>query len=223
MAELALAPWRLRYYDFMSVLGSVMPGPAPSEHLLQLFDEPESRAESVAAFLYEGWRSGAPLLVVARPANLALIQRRLEQLGCTVAATTGDGRLIVLDAATTLATFMRNGWPDAGRFDQHVGDVVARLAALGPHPWIYGEMVDILAEQANLEAAHELEMLWNQLCAQHSFALLCGYASGHFGDPRAAEALHRICHAHTGVQSTSGDILGAWLLNDRDARFQTSR
>jgi hypothetical protein len=193
-------------------------GDGASEHLVQLFDEPDSRVEAVAAFLYRGWLAGAPLLVVARPINWALIEARLEVMGCPVADTIAAGRLVALDAATTLASFLEAGGPDDQLFQEQVGTVVSRLSKLGRLN-VYGEMVDILAEQGRLDAAHELEILWNRLAAAESFTLLCGYASAHFGDARDAEALHRICRAHTGVHADAGDLLGTWLLNDRRARY----
>jgi hypothetical protein len=196
----------------------VLRGGMASEHLVQLFDEPDSRVEAVAAFLYRGWLAGAPLLVVARPINWALIEARLEVMGCPVADTIAAGRLVALDAATTLASFLKAGRPDDQLFQEQVGTVVSRLSKLGRLN-VYGEMVDILAEQGRLDAAHELEILWNRLAARESFTLLCAYASAHFGDARDAEALHRICRAHTGVHADAGDLLGTWLLNDRRSRY----
>ena len=197
----------------------VLHGDVASEHLVQLFDEPESRMEGVANFLHRGWLGGAPLLVVARPINWAMIQARLEVLGCPVADTIADGRLVVLDAATTLAHVLDH-MPNPALFDEYVGARVTRLSKVG-RVHAYGEMVDILAEQARFDAAHELEILWNQLAARESFTLLCGYASAHFGDVRDAEALHRICRAHTAVHADAGDLLGTWLLNDRQSRYHT--
>jgi len=188
-----------------------------SEHLVQLFDEPDSRVEGVADFLYRGWLAGAPLLVVARPIHWALIQARLEAHGCPVAKTIADGRLVALDAATTLARFLEDV-PDSALFEEHVGETVSRLAKQG-RLHAYGEMVDILAEQGRFDTAHEVEVLWNQLAARESFTLLCGYASAHFGDARDAEALHRICRAHTSVKTDAGDLLGTWLVNDRQSRY----
>jgi len=195
----------------------VLHGDVASEHLVQLFDEPDSRVEAVAAFLYRGWLAGAPLLVVARPINWALIGARLEVMGCPVADTIAAGRLVALDAATTLASFLEAGGPNARLFQEQVGRTVSRLSKLGRLN-AYGEMVDILAEQGRFDAAHELEILWNRLAATESITLLCGYASAHFGDARDAEALHRICRAHTGVHADAGDLLGTWLLNDRRSR-----
>jgi len=197
----------------------VLRGDRASEHLVQLFDEPESRAEGVANFLFNGWLDGAPLLVVARPANWALIKGRLDAKGCPVADTIAEGRLVALDAATTLASF-HNHTPHPALFDEHVGAAVTRLSKLG-RLHAYGEMVDILAEQARFDAAHELEMLWNQLAERESFTLLCGYASAHFGDARDAESLHRICRAHTAVREDAGDLLGTWLINARQSRYHT--
>jgi MEDS: MEthanogen/methylotroph, DcmR Sensory domain len=194
-------------------------GGIASEHCVQLFDEPDSRVEGVTNFLYRGWLSGGPLLVVARPINWALIQARLQAKGCPVADIIAEGRLVALDAATTLASFLENS-PNPILFHRHVGTTVSRLSKRG-RLHAYGEMVDILAEQALFQTAHELETLWNQLAARESFTLLCGYASAHFGDPRDAEALHRICRAHTGVHAAASDLLGTWLLNDRQSRYHT--
>jgi hypothetical protein len=190
-----------------------------SEHHVQLFDEPDSRVEGVANFLYRGWLSGGPLLVVARPLNWALIQARLQSKGCPVAAIIAEGRLVALDAATTLASFLEDN-PNPALFHAHVGTTVSRLSKRG-RLHAYGEMVDILAEQALFKTAHELEVLWNQLAARESFTLLCGYASAHFGDPRDADALRRICRAHTDVHADGSDLLATFLLNHRESRYHT--
>ena len=162
---------------------------ATASIVVQPFDEPDSRVEGVANFLYRGWVSGAPLLVVARPINWALIHARLKAKGCPVAEMAAEGRLVVLDAVTTLASFFEDS-PEPGLFHEQIGATVGRLSKFG-RLYAYGEMVDILAEQARFDTAHELEMLWNQLAARESITLLCGYASAHFGDVRDAEALHR--------------------------------
>jgi hypothetical protein len=190
-----------------------------SEHHVQLFDEPDSRVEGVANFLFRGWLGGGPLLVVARPLNWALIQARLQAKGCPVAAIIAEGRLVALDAATTLASFLEDS-PNPALFHAHLGTMVSRLSKHG-RLYAYGEMVDILAEQALFKTAHELEILWNQLANRESFTLLCGYASAHFGDPRDAEALNRICHAHTDAHADGSDLLGTWLLNQRQSRYLT--
>ena len=74
-----------------------------------------------------------------------------------------------------------------------------------------------------MDFAHELEVFWNTLAAEESFTLLCGYSSAHFGDPRDAEALHRICRAHSRVESHPGDLLATWLLNGRHSQYHVEQ
>ena len=201
----------------------VVRGQVSSEHLVQLFDDAESLAETVAEFLYGGWQSDEALLVVAKPANWARIAPRLDLNGCPVAKAIAAGRLVVLDAATAMATFVVNDRPDRTRFFEHIGTLVHRLTTEHPNGLrIYGEMVELLAEQGNFFAAEQLEGLWNDLGQERSFTLLCGYSSGHFADPRTAARLNAICKAHTRVQEKATDLLGTWLLADRRSRYHTA-
>ncbi len=198
----------------------VIRGDIVSEHLVQLFDDGESLAETVGDFLLEGSTKGETLLVVARPNEWALTLKHLISAGCNVTDLTSSGRLIALDAAATLASFSENGLPRADQFEEHVGRLVRRLAAENPAGLrIYGEMVDILAAQGDFWAAEQLEALWNELGAECSFTLLCGYASANFADSRTAGALHAICRSHSHSAAKPGDLLGAWLLSGRQPRF----
>ena len=51
---------------------------------------------------------------------------------------------------------------------------------------IFGQMVDVLWQQEEHDAAIRLEMLWNQLAQTKSYSLLCGYAMGHFYGMRSS-------------------------------------
>jgi len=198
----------------------VVRGHGASEHFVQLFDDTDSRGHAVGGFLYQGWRQGQALLVVARPHEWATTLKQLISLGCDVPEATAAGRLVALDAATTLATFSENGLPRRDRYQERIGSLVRRLAAEHPAGLsIYGEMVDILAAQGDYTAAEQLEGLWNELGAECPFTLLCGYTSAHFADARTATALEAICGSHTHVTANPTDLLGSWLLSGRQPRF----
>jgi len=198
----------------------VFRGQVTSEHLVQLFDDAPSLVQPVTDYHFEGWVQGHTLLVVARPHAWAATSQRLISLGCNVPDATASGRLIALDAATTLARLSQNGLPRADRFEAEVGSLVRRLTAENPTGLrIYGEMVDLLAGQGDFAAAEQLEILWNELGAQAPFTLLCGYASANFADERSAAALHAICCAHTKATVKPADLLGTWLLSGRQPRF----
>ena len=63
----------------------------------------------------------------------------------------------------------------------------------------YGEMVDLLWRDQNVDAAIRLEELWNDLGRAHSFSLLCAYAMGSFYKEAHAEKFQDMCRAHTHV------------------------
>ena len=187
-----------------------------SEHHLQLFDSSKSLAETVAAFLLNGFKRGEPLLVVATPEHRDLLARKLEQGGINIREATLASRLVMLDAAQTLEKFVRKSAPSRIAFDEVVGTLVARLAEQG-RVCIYGEMVDVLAARGQYKAAYQLEVLWNALGKREPFTLFCGYASGHFGDPKAAGMLGAICEAHSHLHRKKDDLLAEYLLDQQEA------
>ncbi len=115
-----------------------------------------------------------------------------------------------------LAAFMRDGLPDSVLFQRSVGKLVQDLAKPGTILRIYGEMVELLAEEGNFCAARRLEELWNELAARYSFTLLCGYSAAHFTTPLARAALAGICDAHTHVQRSAMDSLAEWLIQSQE-------
>lgn len=182
-----------------------------NRHILQLFDSVQSRGAAVSAYLFEGWRSGNQLLVAVRSQHWKVIRAQLERRGCPVADAIATGHLTVLDAHATLQRFMRGVFPDPNRFEEIVGAHVSRQATSAQPLRIYGEMVDILAEEWNLEGAQRLEELWNGLACRYPFVLLCGYSSAHFADTSRIGALTAICKTHTEIQRKASDVMGSWL------------
>jgi hypothetical protein len=195
----------------MTVRNHVIRGAVASEHIVQFFDSDESRADNVASFLADGYRAGEPLLVVARPANWALMTERLEVLGVPVQAAIAADRLVVRDANRTLEDISRFGSPEKAPFEAVVGKAVMALGRRG-RVRAYGEMVDMLAQRGELAEAIKLEQLWNDLGAQASLFLMCGYSAAHFVTTGTHRALLDICKSHSGVQHHPHDPLANWLL-----------
>ena len=186
-----------------------------SEHYVQLFDSSKSLADTVSAFLIKGLERGENAICVARPEHRELLSRRLEEAGWSVRRLIAANRLHVADAVQTLDKFMRGDAPSPIAFDEVIGTIVQRISN-GKRVWIYGEMVDVLAARGNYRGAQLLEDLWNTLRSRESFTLFCGYASGHFGNPRTGAALKAICDAHDRVHRKSDDMLAEYLLEQQD-------
>ena len=192
-----------------------------SEHYVQLFDSSKSLAETVSAFLIGGLQRNENAIIVASPEHRELLSERLDRAGWNVRKLVAANRLCVCDAVQTLDKFMRQDTPSPIAFDEVVGTIVNRMSA-GKRVWIYGEMVDVLVARGNYRGAQLLEDLWNLLGHRECFTLFCGYASGHFGDPRTAQALAGICAAHDRVHRKADDILAQFLLDQQDVRGVTA-
>jgi len=182
-------------------------------HMVQLFDAPRSLADAVSHFLIEGRSRGDHLLVIARASHSQLIRAYLERRGVHVDAPTE--RLTVLDARKVRTRLMRRGVLDPGRMNETLDGMLAELSSSARGLSIYGEVVELFAEEGNFEQACVLEDYWNHLQEKYRFTLLCGYSAAHFADPRHSQHLRDVCGRHSTIKSQSADSLASWLTTPR--------
>jgi hypothetical protein len=172
-------------------------------HAVQFYQDEAFLAELLSRFVGAALVTGDSAIVVATARHREALAERLRSRGFDLTIPEKQGRYIPLDAATTLAKFMRGGMPDQTLFNELVGRTVedARDAARGGRGRIcaFGEMVALLWAEGNIAAALQLEELWNRLAQVYSFSLCCAYPmSGFVGNPHAAPFL-KICAQHTHV------------------------
>jgi MEDS: MEthanogen/methylotroph, DcmR Sensory domain len=171
--------------------------PHTSHHAVQFYSTDQSLFTTVAEFLSDGLTLDQPAIVIATPSHRDGIEEYLSKrlIDCALARRTGD--LVMLDAEETLGQFMIGEEPDDELFEQNVGTLVKQTLTVRGRTVVraYGEMVDVLWKRGKTEAAIKLEILWNKLVVKHRFALLCGYAMGHFY--KKTWQLERVCHYHT--------------------------
>ena len=179
---------------------------------MQLFDAPRSLADAVSHFLLEGRAHNEQLLAIARASHWELIRAYLERRGLRV--DDAHERLTVIDARKLRARMMRRGTLDPARMEETLGGMLGELSQAGALR-VYGEIVELCAEEGNFEDACVLEDYWNHLQQKHRFTLLCGYSAAHFADPRNSQYLRDVCERHTAVKSQSADALGTWLTTTR--------
>ena len=187
-------------------------GPGAGRHSCQLFDTPDSVATSVGAFIRDGLEAGDSVLAVMCPDHWATTGRYLRGEGVNPSAVLASGQFTMVDAATTLARFRRDGQIDPQLFDTSIGNLVRTLAAGDRRLRVYGEMVDVLAMEGDFKASLQLEALWNELMASVRIDLFCGYSAVNFGNPRSADALRLICAAHGQLHANPRDLLATFLL-----------
>jgi PAS domain S-box-containing protein len=178
-------------------------------HVVQFYAEDSALLEAVSRFVGTALGAGDAAVVIATREHRDGLSQRLKERGFDLVTAMQRGRYIALDAADTLALFMRDGWPEAERFASVVGGVFDRIrlslsesASTSGEPLriaAFGEMVALLWAQGKPEAAIRLEELWNDLAQTHSFALRCAYPIAGFDRDEHSEPFLKICAEHTAV------------------------
>lgn len=177
-------------------------------HAVRFYESDRSLAQIVAGFLTEGFAEGNPGIVVATPVQRAAIIRELTARSFDVVDLQRSKDLLLLDATETLSTFMTDGRPDALHFNTQMCQAIERVCRgrSNCRVRIFGQMVDVLWQDGQRDAATRLEVLWNQLANEQAFSLLCGYAMGNF---YKGSNFDDICSQHSHVLSNDGRAIAA--------------
>ncbi|MEJ7765518.1 MAG: MEDS domain-containing protein [Acidimicrobiales bacterium] len=166
------------------------------DHVVQLYDCDAELVDSVSDYLGEALRAHEVAVVVATPEHRRDFEAALVEDGFDLVAACREGRYVALDAAATMARFVFDGRVDPLLFDSVVGRLMRTASAAGHPVRAYGEMVALLWDGGHVNAAIELETLWNELGSVLPFSLLCAYPSH---DAERRLELDAICHLHSSV------------------------
>lgn len=166
------------------------------DHTVQIYENDESFLDALEGFVAAGIRQGDAIVLIATPAHLEGLERRLEASGFDVGAAIVRDQYIALDAKRALSKFMVDGWPDEVLFEQFVDGLLAR--AKGNHRKVraFGEMVALMWAEGQCGATVRLEHLWTRLVQQESFSLFCAYPKTGFTED-AGDAIAQVCAAHS--------------------------
>lgn len=174
------------------------------EHAVHFYRADAELTDLGANYLDGALGSGGVAIAIATGAHLRGIRHKLVALGVDIQRALEDGRLILLDAETTLGKLISGGQVDRAAFGRVVGSVIRSAGRRGSAVRAYGEMVDLLWQAGDIAGAIELERLWNELMARTRFALLCAYQSEAVAAPGHDHALRAVCQLHSAVSSASG-------------------
>ena len=146
--------------------------------------------------------TGNSTLIVATEKHRAQLALELEKSGLDVPGLEQHGRLNLQDAGETLAKVMIDKLPDPKRFATTLGSMLSfsRQSAWNADRGltVFGEMVALLWEAGNHQAALQLEDLWNDLLNDQPFDLHCAYPR-HILENADVVMLRSICDGHSHV------------------------
>ncbi len=169
-------------------------------HSVHFYEDDSLFLDSLAEFVGAALGAGGACLVIATPSHRTGLSERLKAHGIDVAYTGAMNRLIALDAAEVLSKFMVGGLPDRSRFFAAIQPEMLRarnsLQARSTSVVAFGEMVSLLWEGGQYDAAIALEKLWDQLAQQHAFSLRCAYPIGLFSSQAQYDLYRQVCSAH---------------------------
>jgi hypothetical protein len=165
------------------------------DHLCEFYKSTEDLIHSLSDFVVPGITRGEGIILIATQLHTKKLIEALENRDIDVAMATARGQLVIFDAHATLSKFMVNDLPEPNKFNKLINTTLLTMQGKFPRIRAYGEMVDILVKQNNVEATIELENLWNEICSKNSLSLLCGYSTDFF--TKDNQAVHKkICNTH---------------------------
>jgi len=181
--------------------------PASGQHLVQFYEvDQRVLIANVGRYLADGLAAGEHTIAVTTPDRREAFLEHLERAGAQPYEAIATGRLVLLDAAGTLARLLVNGYPDSERFDRVVGDLVRQTRSLSTTGLrAYGEMVGLLWQAGEYPAAIRLEQLWHRLMKAVDFSLYCAYPIDIFGRGFEAGLIDALLCAHTHLLSCGPD------------------
>lgn len=179
-------------------------GAGRGAHVVQFYDDDDFLCETISEYAAGGLTAGEPIVIIATVAHQKGIMHALRAKSFDLDAARASRQLTLLDAEETLAKFMRGGGPDNELFRLHVGSLVRAVRAeCEERPArAYGEMVDVLWNSGNRQAAIRLEQLWNQLATVEEFSLACGYSMDGFHSTQDLADFEQVCSCHSHVLPT---------------------
>lgn len=175
---------------------------ACGDHIVQVYQEESFLAEAVAHFVEAGLAQGQGIVIIATPAHWDIFARYFSGKAIDLDRYIACGQIAILDAEQTLASFICRGAPDWTLFRKAIAPVLDGLSARYGSVRAYGEMVDVLWQRGEHDAANQLEEYWDRLARTLSFSLLCAYCVDHLDPNVYGGPLERICRAHSHVIPT---------------------
>lgn len=178
-------------------------------HVVQFYGREEELVDRVADYLRGALDGGGVAIVIATAAHRRAFEARLTAAGVGVAAAILNGTYLALDASETMGAFMTGARVDADGFERVIGGLIAHAGAAGRPVRAYGEMVALLWDAGFVDAAVQIEQMWDSLGRRRPFSLFCGYPVGSVTRDGQLDAFAEVCRLHHEVIGASQAAVAA--------------
>lgn len=179
--------------------------PGSIDHFVQFYESDDVLIGSLQTFIEEGISSGDAVVVVTTDTHRLPLLAKLALSKIDIDSARARGQLIELDCSEILSRIMLAGMPVRGLLED-----IARPLLEQTSPYsrvrLFGEMVAVLWEQGNHQAAIKLEKLWNEMLAgqatpeeQSRYNLFCAYPLYTANRADLGEPFREICAQHNRI------------------------
>ncbi len=168
---------------------------APSDHLLQIYENDEVFLHALEGFTGNGLLEGDAVIVIATEVHLSTLEEKLKK-NFDIESLKWLGQYIPMTVDNALSKFMVEGRVNEDMFRKLISGLITKARQYNRSIRAFGEMVAVLWGQGNREATYALENLWNGFCQTELKCLFCAYPKAGFRQD-AIESINHICSYHS--------------------------
>lgn len=184
--------------------------PEMGNHIVQICQNEIFLVETVTHYIRTGLNNNEAVIVITTPARRKAMIASMGPDGDRILDQKNQGQLRFFDAEILLSSFMIDGMPEWEPFFKHMGQIIQVMQLNHKKIRAYGDMVNILWQNKQHDAAILLEKFWNDLSELEDFSLLCTYSMDNLNPNAYDGSLARICQCHSHLIPTENyDLLEA--------------
>jgi len=173
---------------------------ATHRHSVMFCSSDAMYVDGYARFIASALQDGSAVISLIGDRHEEGLQRRLDAANVDIAAAVREERYMPLNIREMFASMMVNGLPDPDRFQIAADDLVSAAAKRATNARVVavGEGTATLWAQGQVEAAIQLEHLWDGVASERQMDILCAFpVSAREGNQQDVRSL---CAEHTSVE-----------------------
>jgi CheY-like chemotaxis protein len=174
---------------------------ASHRHHVLFYSTDAVLVEAFSRFVAGALSEGTTVIVLATDAHDEGLRRSLQASQVDLALAIRQKRYLSPNISDFLAQVMVNGWPDRTRVLDASDDLMTEIArTAGPHAKVAacGECSPTVWAHGHVDAAIQLEHLWDEIAESRQMDILCAYPLT--TREQSERAVRRLCAEHTAVE-----------------------
>lgn len=173
-------------------------------HKVVFYPDDPSFARGFADFAKAAISAARDVVIVATASHRADIRRFLVEDGVDVDRAVQVGTFFEADAHELLSSMIVNDMPERTRVETFAANMLAKRAKVqngtDARVAVCGELAPTLLANGNVEAAIQVEHIFNNFAKAQKVDVLCGYIGREFSGDERKQIFERICAEHSAVE-----------------------